>query len=296
MKLRNIKTTLENFNEAIKYIVFTFALVSIAALGLLFAHYFTVSQGEIYSPIITDILIILVLAGLTISSKGSISLRRTTLMILFGLLNLNGMFFYAFGTSSIFVANSQFAQAATIMLYLSFATSLLNVLILIFRAIILVQYDICERDGITQFNSSNFKSTFNESIKVLGLNLTRLFVYAFGYLGFSLLVTSISDYVTYKILYLEDLIIGAFLLVLAIGFLFFVRRYLQTENKRILAYVGLFSILLLVSIIGIIIFSTVYLEYYLLLNIIYLGIVSIFGLISSIYVYFLNNKKLKIIR
>ena len=296
MKLRNIKTILENFNEAIKYIVFTFALVSIAALGLLFAHYFTVSQGEIYSPIITDILIILVLAGLTISSKGSISLRRTTLMILFGLLNLNGMFFYAFGASSIFVANSQFAQAAIVMLYLSFATSLLNVLILIFRAIILVQYDICERDGITQFNSSNFKSTFNESIKVLGLNLTRLFVYAFGYLGFSLLITSISDYVTYKILDLEDLIIGAFLLVLAIGFLFFVRRYLQTENKRILAYVGLFSILLLVSIIGIIIFSIVNLKYYLLLNIIYLGIVSIFGLISSIYVYFLNNKKLKIIR
>ena len=86
MKLRNIKSTLENFNEAIKYIVFIFTLVSIAALGLLFAHYYTISQGEVYPSRFTDILIIVVLAALTISSKGSISLRRTTLMILFGFL------------------------------------------------------------------------------------------------------------------------------------------------------------------------------------------------------------------
>ena len=45
MKLRNIKTTLENINEAIKYVVFVLTSILIASFGLFIAHYYQLT-GE----------------------------------------------------------------------------------------------------------------------------------------------------------------------------------------------------------------------------------------------------------
>lgn len=290
MKLRNIKTTLENLNEAIKYVVFVLTILVIASIGLFFAQAY-LGSGEIVPSIIFDIVFGLLILGMTVSSKGSVSLRRTTLLIIFGLLNTYGMVSYTFFYTSILVIPTQINEITQIMLLIGFIASILNVIILNIRAILLVQYDVCLNSSIDQLNKENFIFTLKEAIRALGMALPSLFLYGFMYQGFNNLLNFFFNLFDYQILVLENLILGILLIALPVAFIFCSRRFLHGDFKKSLGSAVFFAAISLICIICITLISVFVPGSILPYELSYTLVVGVLGTATSICVHFLNKTK-----
>lgn len=282
MKLRNIKTTLENINEAIKYVVFALTSILIASFGLFIAHYYQLT-GEIVGSVIVDGLFVLVLLGLTISSRGSVSLRRTTLMIIFGLFNLYGAIVYAFYYEPLFIIPSQLGDITQIFLYVSVAAASLNVLILIYRAIILVQYDVCVQEGIDQLNKQNYYYTFKKAVRGLGVSIPNLILYALMYQGLTMLINVILDVIDYKILVVENLVISLVILIIPALFITLFRRYIHSEDKKYLGFAAIFVALNLAAMIAMIVIHSIAPENPIIIDLGYIYGVCILGFGYTLY-------------
>ena len=282
MKLRNIKTTLENINEAIKYVVFALTSILIASFGLFIAHYYQLT-GEIVGSVIVDGLFVLVLLGLTISSRGSVSLRRTTLMIIFGLFNLYGAIVYAFYYEPLFINPSQLGDITQIFLYVSVAAASLNVLILIYRAIILVQYDVCVQEGIDQLNKQNYYYTFKKAVRGLGVSIPNLILYALMYQGLTMLINVILDVIDYKILVVENLVISLVILIIPALFITLFRRYIHGEDKKYLGFAAIFVALNLAAMIAMIVIHSIAPENPIIIDLGYIYGVCILGFGYTLY-------------
>lgn len=290
MKIRNIKKTLENFNEAIKYIVFIFTMVIIAGYALFFAHYY-VATGELYSTMITDIIIAVILLGLTISSRGSVSPRRTVLMIIFGLFTLYDVLNYAIYLEPILVLYyTQFSEAARILLYCGVAAGVINVLALIFRCIILVQYNVCEIEGIDQLSRKNFAYTFNSAVRRIGVDISNLFIYGLVYQGVGLMITAIVNLIEYNTLLLEILILGLILIIIPIIVIVLIRKYKVLFDKKELCFAAFFAFFTVASIVCMIVFNEVGMSD-LLCDLGYTFGISLLAFGYSIYVYILQKNK-----
>ena len=290
MKLRNIKTTLETLNEAIKYVVFVLTLAVIASIALFFVQCYYVT-AEIYTGAFIDILFAIVLLGMTISAKGSVSLRRTTLMIIFGIFNSYGMVNYSLFNHSLVAYPTAVSAVTGVVVIIGLVASILNVIILILRSIFLVQYDLCANQGIDQLNTKNFTSTFNQSIKSLGIALPNLFVYGVIYQGFNCFVNSMLNIMELGALDLQSLIIGVILLFVPFVYFYLSRKYLNTQIKKSLGSAAFFGILTIGSVIAIVVFYFVDPLSYNLYEFIYTIITSVIGLVLSLYLWILNKKK-----
>ena len=290
MKLRNIKTTLENINEAIKYVVFALTSILIASFALFIAHYYQLT-GEILGSVIVDGLFVVVLLGLTISSRGSVSLRRTTLMIIFGLFNLYGAIVYAFYYDVLFINPSQLGEITQIFLYVSVATASLNVLILIYRAIILVQYEVCVNEGIEQLNKENYFYTFKKAVRGLGVAIPNLILYALMYQGLTMLINVVLDIIDYQILIVENLVISLVLLIAPVLFVTLIKRYVHTEEKKYLGFAAFFVGLNLAAMVAMIVMHSIAPENLVVIDLGYIYGVCILGFCYTLYLLLMKNNK-----
>ena len=290
MKLRSIKKTLENLNEAIKYIVFFFTMVIIAGYALFIAHCF-VANNEFYPPMILDIIIAVVLMGLTISSKGSVSQRRTVLMTIFGLFTLYDVLNYAIFLQPVLTLYySEFAGPAQILLYCGIAAGAINVLALVFRSIILVQYNVCENESIEQLSKENFKYSFNRAIKAIGVGIPNLFIYGLVYQGFGLVLAAIMDVIDNNVLTIEYLILGLVLMIVPILMITLIRRFKKLYDNKELSFAVFFAVFTLTGMICMIAFHAVGIVS-LLCEFGYIFGISLLAFIYSIYLYILESKK-----
>jgi hypothetical protein len=289
MKLRNIRTTLENLNEAIKYVVFVLTLFVIASIVLFFAQGYFVN-GEIITAAILDVIFAIVILGFTISAKGSVSLRRTTLMILFGLFNVYGMTAYTFFNPLILSTLTDISGILQVFVFIGFVSSILNVVVLVLRAIFIVQYDICLNQGVEQLGKENFIRTFGQAVSALGTALPGLFNTGLIYQGFSLFLNFALIAFDYQVFDVESLVTGLIFLILPVAFLMFMKRKLVDQKQKSLGFAAFFGFIIFGCAVTMIVLSVVNPSSFVIYELCYSLVVSIIGFGLSIYNFILTKK------
>lgn len=289
MKLRKITTTLETVNEVFKYLIMIFALTMAVSIGLFIFYVYSIT-GTLLVEIFTDVLFILILLGLTISPKGSVSFRRTHIMTIFGLFNAYSMFNYSFFTDAYFYGvTTDLSVITQVMLIIGFVFSLFNVILLILRLVFLVQYRVCQNTGMDTLYKEEFFKTFNIASQEIGSRIPEYFLYGIAYQGFSIFVTEFSGLlygVEPDVMYI---IFGIILILGPVLFRVFGSK-IREKNKKYVGTAAFFGFYALGSLIFAATLFGVYGPTYIEIDCYYTLGISLIGCAISLYLYFVNRK------